>query len=210
MNAKGLRRACLYSCCGCYQVERKGLGKELLDFLKRKSPGKKQCEFIIKILKNLHPYKGYCLIRDLKGLRSPFNPNVVRDYWLGDNKLETYNLSHNFATLAQFREINSDEHLPDRIANSIFDCAVSFGEIIEVGLKKSRVLNYRLLYKKGRVVFREEIREVDTRFVDNLQKGDLVSIHWAIAREKISESQAKNLKDSTLKALSDLQGVWHD
>jgi len=205
MEAKGLKRACLYSCCGCWQVEKMGVGKELLSFFKRESPGKKQCEFIIKILKNLHPYKGYCLIRSLKGLKSPFNPNVVRDYWLGDEKLETYNLSHNFATLARFREINSDEHLPDWIVNKMLDCAISFGKIIKVGSEKSRVLNYRLLYKKGRVVFGKETREVDAGFVNDFKKGDLVSIHWGIAREKISREQAKTLRDVTSKAIKTLQ-----
>lgn len=201
MEKEGLKLACLYS-YGCQQIKRMGAGKKLLNFFKRENPTEKECDFIIEILKKLQSYRGYCL-NGLKIQRSPFDLNVVRAYWLGDS--ESDNLSHNFATLARFREINSDEHLPDWIANSILDCAVSFGKIIEVGSKKPRVLNYRLLYKTGRVFFRAETREVNTRLVDNLQKGDLVSIHWAIAREKISQKQAKTLHVTIKKAIKTLK-----
>jgi len=205
MNAKGLIRTCLYVCCGCEQVRIKGVEKEIRDFLERESLIPKACENIIKILEKLHPYESYCQIKSLKGIKSPFNPNVVKDYWLGDSKLETYYLCHNFTTLARFREINSDEHLPDWIANEMLDCAISFGEILEIGSKKLKVLNHRLLYEKGRVFWRKEIRDIDKGFVDNIQKGDLVSIHWAVAREKISQKQAQTLRDITIKAIKTLQ-----
>ncbi|PIR72443.1 MAG: hypothetical protein COU42_01130 [Candidatus Nealsonbacteria bacterium CG10_big_fil_rev_8_21_14_0_10_36_24] len=43
------------------------------------------------------------------------------------------------------------------------------------------------------------------RLVNNLQEGDLVSIHLGIAREKIFQEQAKTLRDVTIKSIKTLQ-----
>lgn len=205
MKAEGLKLACKYCCAGCDRVKLKRVGAHLLAFLRNQTPERSECAFMIKVLKNLGPYNDYCLIRELKGETSPFETTVVRAYWLGDKSLEPDNLNHNFATLEQFKTIKTREHWPDWIIEGILDCCVSFGEVIEVGQEKAKVLNHRLLYKEGKIILGTKTREVDRNFIDGLKKGDLVSIHWGIAREKISQEQTETLEVITKKALKTLQ-----
>lgn len=200
----GIRLACLYS-YGCQQVERKKVGKYLLSFLRTQKPKKKERDFIIKILKDLQSYIGYCHIKGLKKQKNPFTENTIRAYWLGDRSLETNNFNHNLTTLEKFKSIRISEHLPDWIIEGMLDCAISFGKVTKVFLDKAEVSNHRLLYEDGKVVFKTKTKDIDTIFIDNLEKGDLISIHWAIAREKISQDQAESLKIVTLKVLQTLK-----
>lgn len=203
----GVKLACLYSYGGCQQVEEKKIGKHFLSFFAKQNPKREEVAFIIKILRNLQPYGAYCQIRDLKAQKNPFSPKVVRAYWLGDRSIGSNSFNHNFAVLKKFRTINADEHLPAWIVEKLLDCAVSYGEVIKLDQEKAKVLNKRLLYKGGKVVWGSGTREVDIRLIPNLnlKKGDLVSIHWAIAREKISQRQAKILQNITIQAIRELQ-----
>lgn len=201
---EGIKLACLYS-YGCQQVKRKGVGEYLLNFLGTQKPKKKERDFIIKILKDLQSYTGYCHIKGLKKQKNPFTENTVRAYWLGDRRSETNKSNHNLTTLEKFKSIKTNEHLLDWIMKEMLDCAISFGEVIKVDSKKAEILNHRLLLKDGRIIFGKETREVDTIFISKLKKGDLVSIHWCIARERISQDQAENIRDITLEALKILK-----
>lgn len=199
---KGLRLACLYS-YGCTQAIRLRIDELLLNYIQ-------DCNFsseIIPSIKKLLSFPGYQRISKLIEIKDYFDEKVVRAYWLGDKQSEIACLTHNFVTLARFRSIFADEHLSDETAKKVLDCAVSFGRVIEVNNKEADVLNQRLLYKKGKVVFSEEQRKIDTSFLTGtgLQKGDLVSIHLGIAREIISQEQSENIKNTTLRALKTLK-----
>lgn len=202
----GLRLACLYS-FKCERATKLGINDQLLDYVqnyKNYSRSLVKKVLITSLLKQLISYQGYQGIAGLLGKGDDcFEKRIIRAYWLGDKKLEHFN--HNSAVLESFNTINADEHMPVLMAEEKLDCGISFGEVIEISSEKAKVSNQRLLYKKGRVFWGEETREIDTMFVPNLKKGDLVSVHRAIAREKISKNRAKTLENITRKALQTLQ-----
>lgn len=193
----GLKLACLYS-YKCTRATSLGINDQLLEYIDNSNLD------IVPMIKKLLSYPGYQKISGFTKEGNCFAVKVVRAYWLGDRR-GLVELSHNFATLEKFKEINADEHLSTWIIKEMLDCAISFGKVLELSSKKAKILNQRLLYKGGRVVFGAETREVDTRFVANLKEGDLVSIHLAIAREKISKAKTETLKNITKEALRILQ-----
>ena len=162
---------------------------------------------IISLLKKLTSYLGYQAIAKLikkDYYCGEFDERIVRAYWLGNRKIY---FNHNLAVLEQFTIINADEHLSVETAKEKLDCAISFGEVVEVDLKqkKAQVLNQGFLYEKGRVIFRRETRKVDILFIPDIKKGDWVSVHRGFIREKISQEQTVILKEITLRALKKSQ-----
>jgi len=198
----GLKLACLYS-YGCTRATGLGVNDQLLRYIKKR-------DFDVSpIIKKLFSFPRYQMISQMIGSDDCFNERVLRVYWLGDGRdnLPYIFFTHNFSTLAKFRDINSDEHLPALILYEMLDCAVSFGRILAIddANKRARVVNQRLLYQSGKVVWGEKVRKVSTIFIKNPKKGDIVSIHLAIAREKISRRQAETLKNITLETLKTLK-----
>lgn len=201
---KGIRIACLYS-YGCERATSLGINNQLFEYIQNRNLNLEKKDLIVSMVKKLLSYPGYQKISALTKRGNCFAEKVVKGYWLSDKNLERVDLTHNFATLEKFKAISADQHLPAWIVKKMLDCAISFGEVIKVDREKAEVSNRRLLFKEGEVVLGKETREVDTKFVDSLKEGDLVSIHLGIAREKISKVQAKTLENMTLKAL----GVFH-
>ena len=201
----GLKLACLYS-YKCERATNLKINDYLLGYLNNPNPGRKERNFIISLLKNLVSYYGYQGISELIGKRGGcFTERIVRAYWLGNKKLTFAHFNHNVSVLERFVVINADEHLSAQTATDILDCAVSFGEVLKVDQKRIKILNRRFLYKTGKIIFGEETREIDTGFPSALKKGDIVSVHRAIAREKISKFQARTLEDISFEALKIIQ-----
>lgn len=202
----GVKYACLYS-YKCEKATKLGINDQLLDYVQNYSRSLEKRVLIISLLKKLTSYSGYQAISKLikkDYCFDEFDERIVRAYWLGKRGLY---LIHNLAVLEKFSIINADEHLSVQTINESLGCAISWGEVVEINpnQKRAKVLNHGLLYQKGRIIFGTETREVDTLFVSQLKKGELVSIHRSIAREKISQKQATILEDITLKALKKSQ-----
>jgi len=198
----GRKLACLYS-YGCTRATSLGVNDQLLRYIKKR-------DFDVSpIIEKLFSFSRYQKIAQLIGSEDCFNERVLRAYWLGDRRenLPHNFFTHNFSMLAKFRDINADEHLPALMLYEMLDCAVSFGRVLAPDdiNKKVWVVNQRLLYQSGKVFWGEKVREVNTIFIRNPQKGNIVSIHLAIAREKISRRQAETLKNITLEALKTLK-----
>lgn len=199
----GLKRACLYS-YKCEKATKLGINDQLLGYVQNYSRSLEKKILMISLLKKLTSYLGYQAIAKLVKKDDCFDERVVGAYWLGNRRLY---LNHNLAVLEQFAIVNADEHLSVQTVKEKLDCAISFGEVVEIdpNQKKAQVLNQGFLYKKGKVILGTELREFDTLFLPDLKKRDLVSIHQKIIREKISQKQARTLEDITLKALNKSQ-----
>jgi hydrogenase maturation factor len=69
-------------------------------------------------------------------------------------------------------------------------------------LKNEILVGIPLVVWQGEEIFLQEmLKRVEQGFVKKLRKGDYVSLHLGIAREKISAEMAKNLMKITQEAL---------
>ena len=198
----GIKIACLYS-IGCEMGKITGIDKELLGFLNK--PDRSKEERIVSVLKKLKPYQSYCLLSTQIGEDSAFSPSAVKAYWLGLGNKDLF-LTHNYQVLQQIEKTRKEKKLPARAVNRLLDCLVSFGEIIEVNSDKLLVLHHSLSYSNRFYVWRNKKQGVKIGFVANPKPGDLVSIHYSIARELITRSQARLLGENTRKALFGVLG----
>lgn len=209
---KGIRLGCLYS-YGCNGTKRiktipfKEADSCLLRIIRAKNV---DLDKISKIISSLDSYPFYINIARRRGeavFPNSISENVVRSFWLGKEVAGNDNFvryTHNFSTLGKIKVIKGegDKHLQDKIVDLLLDCAISFAKVILKGANSARVLNHGLICKNGTIIFNEDRQKtVDIKFLDGVKRDDLVSVHLDIARERISQAQAENLKKITLKAL---------
>jgi len=199
----GLRPACLYS-VGCAMGEVTGVDKVFLNFLKNSDEPEKQAQ-VRDILTRLKQFSSYGLLSGSMGSQDVFSEEVVRAYWLGDGRSSLI-LTHNYQVLKEIETMRKEKKLPARAVNRLLGCLVSFGEIIEVNSDKLLVLHHSLSYSNRFYVWRNKKQGVKIGFVANPKPGDLVSIHYSIARELITRSQARLLGENTRKALFGVLG----
>lgn len=202
MDEKGMRVACLYS-YGCQRTKIFKADKVLLEFLKDHNPSIPEIWQIQSILQKLEPWPFYQKIAAYKNGR-PLDEKVVRIHWLGTSffGLETNkDLIHNFLVLRKIRGIGS--HLPKEILESMINCLVSFGKVIKIKNKEGllKVEHQTVLFKKEKFRFDRRKEEIGRGFVEEVNHGELVSIHWGLAREVISGQEAETLERVTREIL---------
>lgn len=206
----GVKITCLYIAGSVWM---KGLGEEvekrILDFINKKTIFPQNMEEIVGFLKKLDSYSEYCSLANLMRKDNPFNEDIVRIHWLGQGIFSLNGamcFNHNIKTLKELEEMRIEKNLSVKIVNILLGCLVSYGKIIKHSEKKIKVLHYGLLYDSRRKYsWKREIRNLDIGFVKKSERGDLVSIHLNIAREKISPEQAETLKSITLQTLKILK-----
>ena len=82
-------------------------------------------------------------------------------------------------------------------------CRISWGEVVKRGKDGLRVKTQELRYEDGRLKLKKGVeKEVswrvgDKRFIKDLKKGDLVTMHWGWVCEKVNREQVKNLEKYT-------------
>ena len=126
----------------CQRAKELKINQELSNFLKDSKDPKE----IQKLLKQLRSYYGYFRLSIAYAL-DPFDPKVVRAYWLGNNflakffKQEGFTVNfpyHNFHVLAQFKPSHPNQLLVTKVFESMIRCAIQSGLVI--GIKKSDYL----------------------------------------------------------------------
>jgi hypothetical protein len=91
---------------------------------------------------------------------------------------------------------------------SMDECRISWGKVIEVNGPTITVLTEPLLYGNGKLflgapVKKKLTRQLEAEYdIEQIKPGDIVSIHWSVPCEKISASQAAVLKKYTLKSIA--------
>ncbi len=192
----GLKLGALYS-YGCKMAERLKSNQLLLEFIKN-GTGRKVTE---ECLQKLISYAYYRAIASENNVRDAFDISVVRAYWTGNNltKLIQQNdhsllLFHNFTVLESiFRALESD---PD-------NCKISVAEVEDVQ-DKSISVNHRQLIRKGNKFFLADtpiLKKIDVGFIDKVKRGDWITYHFGIGREKLNNEEANFLINKTKEAI---------
>ena len=201
----GLNLAVLYS-YGCDMGRVTGIDRNFLDFFKNPDSSEQKRKEIVSLLEGLNPYESYCSLADLMKCQDVFEEQVVRAYWLGNGQIRK-DLNHNFQVLTKILAMRIKRKLPVRAVNKMLDCLVSCGRILRVRPGRITILHHGLLCdRRGDYVWRKEKREIESGFVKNPERGNLVSIHNFSAREKINRGQIRLLRETTLQAMKTTAG----
>ncbi|MFA5830794.1 MAG: DUF6390 family protein [Candidatus Paceibacterota bacterium] len=93
--------------------------------------------------------------------------------------------------------------LREHSLENISECLVSVGAVMSVSGPFIIVKTEPLLYENGKLFLglateKKLLRRLESDYdIEQLKKGDLVSIHWSVICEKITKRQAENLKRYT-------------
>lgn len=194
-----------------------GAEKLILDFLK--NPEEAKLSFVTSIFEKLEAFLFYQMIAKMNGIPDPFDSVLVKAYWLGNRLLKTIEnkdilfvspayfikLSdligtkphHNFGVLWPTKKT---KNIP---LKKIDECLVKPGRVIKVKQKTILVETISLFRKGKKINFRRSNEEVSKEVMKGLiGHGDWVSIHFDMARERISRNCANNLAEITKEAIS--------
>jgi hypothetical protein len=97
----------------------------------------------------------------------------------------------------------------EKVARSVrnYDsCCVSWGRVLGLRGKSATVLRNRIARESGRFVLRQKadavaLEKCGIRLVGPLKKGDVVSVHWGVAIERLGPAQSAALERYTRKNL---------
>lgn len=89
-------------------------------------------------------------------------------------------------------------------------CLVLWAEVRERTKNGLQVKTAKLLHESGQLKLGEHVHVIDAGFVQGAQKGDLLSLHWGKAIERIDSDRFKQLKDCTLRNLETLGAALKD
>jgi hypothetical protein len=108
---------------------------------------------------------------------------------------------HSFHVLDVWRRTGKQER--EHSVSNMSECLVSIGEVVSVSGPFITVKTEPLIYSNGKLAFgnpeeKKLVRQLESDYdIEQLKKGDLVSIHWSVICEKITKQQAENLRKYT-------------
>ena len=226
---EGLRIACLYSLNCPELLKEPGAQKIVFEFIK--NPEKEKTPLVKEILEKLEPFIFYQLIALQNGITDPFEENVVRAYWLGNNLLKTitkrdarnffnlgFSFEHHKLTLIKILDLVGGK--PHHNWETLWLIKKVKRKL---GLPREFLVNLdNCLITAGEIVYaggdtlQVKTKELSLergkivlrnampligRGLDKVKERDFVSIHLLQAREKISRNCAKNLIEITKEAI---------
>ncbi|MDP6670432.1 MAG: DUF6390 family protein [archaeon] len=232
-NFNSLIRACKYSLipnelgyCGP-----EGSFEEFLKFIK--APSTEGAEIVKPLLQQFNALFPYLeLIARCNDLE-PFNEQVIEAYWVGNSLLESVSKRELQKTVLLFQTLGLPRSIAERkaaelptdllphhsfhvlyvnfisqkvkpIVKNLGECIVQRAKVVEETDKGIVANGITLFSESGELKLREKERTLKNPFELELTKGDLISVHWGNAVEKISEEQTKQLKKYTELTLSTL------
>jgi len=113
---------------------------------------------------------------------------------------------HSFHVFNVWKRTGHDDR--EHTLESMDECRVSWGKVIEIDGPSITVLTEPLLYtdKKlfiGTPIKRKLVRRLEAEYdIEQTTVGNFVSIHWGVICEVITEEQVLNLKKYTLRNLT--------
>lgn len=180
-------------------------------------------EKTMKELEKFHPHYAYLSLIARENRRQPFDPDVVRAFWTGNQLLE--NISHE--SLKRFileelfpvghqRAAALSENLPpgltphhsfnslyvnfvtDKVEKSTknFDsCCVLPAKVLSI--EGDSLLVERYCIMDGPLLGKKQEKILlgfnGVRFIDSVLEGDTVSVHWGMAIELLDSGQAESI-----------------
>jgi hypothetical protein len=88
------------------------------------------------------------------------------------------------------------------------ECLVNFGKVVRVSGPEITVLTEPLRYSNGRLILgqpteKKIMRRLEAEYeIEQIKPGQIVSFHWSVPCEIVSETQAKNLKKYILQSIA--------
>jgi len=228
---EGARVACLYT-FGCPELRGNPEAEEaVLKFIREPNP--ENLPRIRTILEGLEPFVAYQIIAAANGIEDPLSEEVVRAYWLGNDLLKIVTddilarvlserfhsrdllVAHkvrgrkphhnlNVAWLVSIVQQSVPQKLP-HIISGASDCLVVPGRVIAGKEETIRVLASSIFVRGDQLLLVATPRKVKRGFVEEINNGDLVSIHLDMAREVIREETAESLMAVTHESFQILQ-----
>ena len=179
----------------------------------------------------LHPYLS--LIANANGMQ-PFDLEVVEAYWLGNRLLENVEHKEIQKTIVCLQKHGLPRRIAERKAaelpesilphhsmhvlylnflsqkvkpfvQNLSNCLIQWATVQKEAKNGIEVKGIELFLESNELKLREKIKTIKNSFNLQLQQGNLVSLHWENAVEKISSERLKNLKEYTsisLKAIN--------
>jgi hypothetical protein len=103
----------------------------------------------------------------------------------------------------------------DKVARSVrnYDsCCVTWGTVLRMSERSAVLLRQSIARKGGRFVLKPRIARVllekdGIRFVKALKKGDMVSVHWGMAIERLTPARSAALRRYTQKNLDAINRI---
>lgn len=226
----GLKKECLYSFppnrlnyCG-----EKGSFKKFSEFLE--NPCKKNARSVKKILSSFGALDFYLSEISKSSCLPKFDEKVVRSYWIGNSLLDSFK-KNELNSLVEKIKLKKPLNFSGKISGfvphhsfhvlfvkffskkvkptlkNLSNCLVLWGKILKTEKNGFVVDGIELEHseKKG-YFFVSRVFRVKKGFFD-FGKGNVVSIHWNTAIEKLSSGDLDALKKYTLKNLNVLNNL---
>ena len=218
-----LIRACKYSLipnelgfCGP-----EGSFREFLKFIEAPSPeGAERVTPLLRGFNALFPYLD--LIARCNEL-GPFSEQVVEAYWIGNSLLESVTKRELQKTVLSFQKFGLPRSIAEKkavelpngllphhsfhvlyvnfisqkvkpIVQNLGNCIVQWAKVTEQTDKGIVAKGFSLFSESNELKLREKKKTLKNPFKLELNNGDLISVHWGNAVEKLSEEQAKQLR----------------
>lgn len=113
---------------------------------------------------------------------------------------------HNFGTLWLAKGIKNNQRSPPKFLENLNNCFIRIGRVIEIEKLKLKAEIGSIVFQGKEIVLDSSIEEVNRGFIEKIERGNLISIHLGMAREKIQRETAENLSKITKEATSFFKG----
>ncbi|MGC9048889.1 MAG: DUF6390 family protein [Patescibacteria group bacterium] len=217
MNS-GLKLTALYA-YGCRKTRELGIDEKLKKFVLFKENEKE----IESEVKKLEPFFYYQLIAKANGIDNPFDKQVVKAYWLGNQLLEkvkpeilkelvgkvdsSYLIRANYLILGgkahhNFSVLSKVAIRNEKILEIVNTCLISWGEVKKI-LKDELIISYQpLVLRNKKIIFSErEERKIGCSLLKKVSLNDIISIHFNEAREVLKPDDLEQLRKYTQEAI---------
>lgn len=174
-------------------------------------------------LKKFHPHYAYLSLIARENQKQPFDEDVVRAFWTGNSLLENVSheslkrfiteelFPKNHPRAEELRTNLPEGMVPHHSFNSLYinfvtdkvekstknfdSCCVLPGKVLSVSENNLQIERYSI--EDGPSIGKKQenilIDFNGTRFIDSVQEGDVISVHWGMAIELLTREQADSI-----------------
>jgi len=168
----------------------------------------------------------------------PFDAEVIEAYWIGNELLNNVQYSEIQKTILSFQKFGLPRsivekkaaELPDAmlphhsmhvlyvnfispklkpIIENLSNCLIQWAQVKAQAKNGIKVKGLELFAESNELKLREKEKTVQNQFNLQLQPGDLISVHWQNAVEKISFDELKSLRKFTEQTIIAISGASH-
>lgn len=168
-----------------------------------------------------------------------FDESVVEAYWIGNNLLENVSFEKTRAAVLSLQKFGlpkkvaerKAERLPEGIlphhsmhvfyvnfisqkvkplVENLSSCAIQWASVKEPYNEEPVVNGISFFSESSELKIRDRKKTVYNPFQTDLEKGDMVTVHWNNVIEKISDESLRNLKKYTSLTLEKVNGFLNE